>query len=269
VVLALAALCAPASLDAHGSSAGGLRYTITHSSVGAGKTKVLTAPCPNGTHVWSGGFVSIGDYGDFREEQTYPYDDGDGNSSPDDGWKIRAHAFDATDVTGYVICSKRNPSYESKGFVVGDATQGGEFENDCDQGNVVGGGISGEKRLRLNSSYPISDASGWGAYVDNPTNGDRKVKVHAICENVSSEVLGASDTVGVAQEDSVTATCDPGDFIYGGGNGNGGGFLSIAVVGDRPSSFAGVSDDDWQVFVDNHSAGTLTFTSYAICGPAV
>ena len=71
-----------------------------HDSAGA------TANCPAGTHVAGGGAAMNGPGEKVHLAGSYPIDDGDSGSHPDDGWK--ASAFNGTSdqhkLTAYAIC---------------------------------------------------------------------------------------------------------------------------------------------------------------------
>ena len=78
----------------------------------AGKT--VSVPCPRGTFVSGGGGQMTGDPDYVRVHSTSPYDDGDTDARPDDGWRVRA--YNLTDgrlqIFASAICLGERPRYQ-------------------------------------------------------------------------------------------------------------------------------------------------------------
>jgi hypothetical protein len=74
--------------------------------VAAGEHRTLRVGCGQRDHV-SGGGAHISGVQDLgRLVATFPYDDGDGDDVPDDGWKVRAYNVSGVDkhVRAFAIC---------------------------------------------------------------------------------------------------------------------------------------------------------------------
>src|SRR6186713_803103 len=89
VVLAALAMAAAPLASASVKSAGGVNYVSKGSTVAAKKTATITAACPKGTHVFSGGERNRGGVRSIFIRQTFPFDSGDKDKAPDDGWRVR------------------------------------------------------------------------------------------------------------------------------------------------------------------------------------
>jgi hypothetical protein len=111
--------------------------------------------CPKGTHVTGGG-ANI----DIRLVSSHPFDGGDANRAPDDGWAARAYNYttdpDHIQVLAHCLASKRLRYRTSSAF-----------EANCpDDGHLTGGGVkhrASEASLAwINTSAPL----------DTPLGGD-------------------------------------------------------------------------------------------------
>lgn len=84
-------------------------YRRAKKSLAADETKTVKVPCPAATRVLAGG-GRVG--ADLAIRAGYPYDDGDANSSPEDGWAVRAHGLDGSgNATANAICADTRPRY--------------------------------------------------------------------------------------------------------------------------------------------------------------
>lgn len=68
-----------------------------------------TARCGKGFHVLSGGFAVSGSPSKAHNSGSYPFDNGDPDQLPDDGWKARAFNLTGASktLTAYAVCVKR------------------------------------------------------------------------------------------------------------------------------------------------------------------
>jgi hypothetical protein len=84
-----------------------LRYVKKDAvSVSAGSSVSRLAGCTSGEHVVGGGPKVSGPEDQARLVSTFPVDDGDPDSIPDDGWQSRVYNISGSDkdVTAYAIC---------------------------------------------------------------------------------------------------------------------------------------------------------------------
>ena len=82
-----------------------VRYVSRTVIVPPSRTRRVTAPCPGGFRVASGGFAS----GEFSHVlSSLPFDGADADRAPDDGWKVsvRNEEADPQAATAYAICMR-------------------------------------------------------------------------------------------------------------------------------------------------------------------
>ncbi len=103
--------------------------------------QALKAKCPGSLKVSSGG-VSFDD-ADGQWRISKPFDGGDADSKPDDGWRVEAQSPDVTDISAYAICvSGVRLAYRTTTY---DGMSGTSYEAQsfCGEGEAaVGGGGS-------------------------------------------------------------------------------------------------------------------------------
>ena len=73
--------------------------------------KTVKVGCPRGTSVSTGGAST--DNADARLNSSYPYDDGDANANPADGWAVRVFnsSIDGIRIKAYAVCTRRPIDY--------------------------------------------------------------------------------------------------------------------------------------------------------------
>jgi hypothetical protein len=73
--------------------------------------KTVKVGCPRGTSVSAGGAST--DNADARHNSSYPYDDGDANETPGDGWAVRVFnsSIDGARIKAYAVCTRRPIDY--------------------------------------------------------------------------------------------------------------------------------------------------------------
>lgn len=86
--------------------AGPVSYTSAKDNVAPHHSAASLADCPAGTHVTGGGAKLAGPAGKVHLASSYPFDDGDGNLTPDDGWKTGGYngSTRKRGLTVYAIC---------------------------------------------------------------------------------------------------------------------------------------------------------------------
>jgi hypothetical protein len=148
------------------------------------------AKCPKGTSVTGGGLSS-----DSNLEYiliSAPYDGGDADSNPDDGWEaslVTGVGQPDRELRALAFCSANfKLAYRSDSDA--DVTDVGHAEADCpEKAAITGGGISisGGDGAFLNASHPLDGTDAGQAPDDSwegnagVTSGNRTVDVYAIC----------------------------------------------------------------------------------------
>ena len=86
------------------------KYTLRSKDLRRNRAKTAKAPCPDGTSVIGGGGNSSGEH----IVGSYPFDDGDPNSKPDDGWAFRTWAgAERGTVRALAVCLDVRPEYRT------------------------------------------------------------------------------------------------------------------------------------------------------------
>ena len=120
-------------------TAGDVRSRSAKTRVDSSDSRVASVRCPAGTRVASGGAGLNGAASDSHLDSSYPFDGGDGDSKPDDGWKARA--FNAASTRARlrvsVQCVKRPLAYRDF-----EGSPGGFLTAPCPAGgHALAGGI--------------------------------------------------------------------------------------------------------------------------------
>jgi hypothetical protein len=131
----------------------GVKLRVNHAAT-------AKAHCPAGTFVAGGGNYITGSNEDATLQATRPFDDGDRNRKPDDGWRVKAFNLRdlKKDLTAYAMCRKERPKYLGGfgGFSQPAGGGGGAICNDIGR-SVAGPGaeVKGDASLvRLTAYYP-------------------------------------------------------------------------------------------------------------------
>jgi hypothetical protein len=228
----------------------------------------LTATCPPGEPVLSGGYALVGQFA--FATSSYP--------SATGAWTITAHdegqspGFKPMTVTAYADCLQANvpttlQDVSSTPHVPADSNQHAETVS-CPQGSVLtGGGF----RDTYGAAFSMPSGNGWQAGLAVQLNTSAKPMVYAVC---ALSHLTAAGTPSAAKKfvananptGTVSVACGPGQILVGGGDKN--------DVGNNwnLSDAAANSISDWQIQVDfapewggPGGPPTLTETVYAIC----
>jgi hypothetical protein len=135
---------APKALDVMAvCKQGKFHYRRVSHGIRSGTARTLKTSCPGDTHVSGGGVGAFGNQltGAYLNS-SFPYDDADAGSVPDDGWKGRIYngAGERNGMIAYAICGAKRLHYETVGPL---ALMGGvPFDSVCPASrHVTGGGV--------------------------------------------------------------------------------------------------------------------------------
>lgn len=242
-------------------SAGGFDYVSVQGTVKAGKSKTIKAPCPGKTQVWWGGMTS----GVFSQDAAItgvPYDDGDKGREPDNGWMstIRNGSNSRHSATARAVCTKRlEPVYRTVEMKA-DAKELSTFQVSCPGDKVpVGGGLTG--KVFLNSTFPVSGA--WLMFAENRKEKREPVRAIGVCiePSLRLSVRQFTTTAFPSGAGGASQPCeDSSDIGIGGGTSNNGAYRTIVVTSMLAGADLGAS-----ILFHNHSASTLSATTYTLC----
>ena len=169
------------------STFGGYKYVLVERLSEPGATKTVSAKCPGNTHVLGGGGESGGGFGDTFISSSFPFDGGDPDSRPDDGWKVTHSSFDDfREIYATAVCARLMPTYRKQEFeVTSEAAL--EVAVPCgNERNILHGGLRGSPAVQPVASYPhdggvTNDA--WRLSVHNVAGKTRSFIAHAICSD--------------------------------------------------------------------------------------
>jgi hypothetical protein len=180
-------------------AAGKTIYRSQTSKLRINHAATAKARCPRDTSVVGGGNYITGSNDDATLQATRPFDGGDADRKPDDGWRVKAFNLRdfRKDLTAYAMCRKERPKYVSS---LGSSSPGpsGGGGATCSEHNrsVSGPGaqIGGEASLvRLTAYEPDDNTLEAGDEPDDyvtyqaeiATTGEVKVGPFAACLNLS------------------------------------------------------------------------------------
>lgn len=160
-------------------------------------TRPQTVNCPGSEHVTSGGWRHPDGYG-VSVRSSRPFDDGDRNKAPDDGWEVRmTNESPATiDASAWATCSdKFDPAYRKRSVSIPSPVRQTDAAVRCTKKqHVLGGGAhgSGGGRHNIVGTF-ITDGGdadskpddGFVAALDTYSNFaefPNKLTVYAICK---------------------------------------------------------------------------------------
>jgi hypothetical protein len=252
---------------------GGWRYvTKQFDSVQPGP-KTLTANCPDGTNVFSGVHYNTGGFGDLTSLHSYPFDDGDRNVRPDDGWRTRIMAHEAlSGAFAYAVCAKPRPRYFTLPFKASTALQRQQISVNCPNGfPAIYGGTNGPASVREVESYPGPPFVQWNVAVENHGSTGATTELIVICSQGGIPPLSyaplASDTVPAQTQGFHSQACLSPDIALAGSQDNDGAARGdIVVAAVRPSRFGGPATGEWEAWLDNHHAtSAIGFRVHILC----
>ena len=175
----------------------GLAYRSDAVTMQPGEAGRLTLACPGDSAVLGGGAGGAGI--DTWVNTSRPYDDGDANSKPDDGWKVRGYNDSGltVDFDGHAVCTDRGVGdlhYRTNDLNNVGAPSGAGALAPCGEAEAVtGGGISISGRASqawIAFTHPSDDKGdpgtmpedGWDLTAFNNTGADKDMTVYAICK---------------------------------------------------------------------------------------
>jgi hypothetical protein len=247
---------------------GGLRYVTKSIAIKpADAYKRAKAGCPGGTHVFGGGGASnLGSGVDIY--QSYPVDGPDPGSAPDDGWGVLLRNLESEKqkVKLFAVCARHKARYGIERSVADASSQTGEIDVGCTSGKAVGGGVSGPRRIAMNSGGTLED--GFGFYLDNQGELVDDVAGYVICAKVPTTLVSTLNVpIAAGATASDSGKCPGGTHVYSGGQFNTGGYNSLRAEQLRPLK-AKHPDRGWIGGLASYSAIGLSFTVNVVCGPS-
>lgn len=271
VLVALA--IAPAS-PASTQTAGGIKYVVSKTKAPGGRS-TATARCPRHTRVLGGGEINNAGYGSIILDQSFPFDGGDADHKPDDGWRVRVKNASSGKLAIQVQanCGHTKVSYRKRSFDIGAGEEGDEYK-DCPAGEFAyAGGIGGSAHATffLNSTFPSPGGTGsseWGGYVDAPQKST--ATLYAICGKAEPIIVEATlSSITIGTQGSIDASCPPGRHGYGGGLGTTAGYQDLAINSLAGVSVGGTPGAGWLTSADVIGPYAPDVTVSAVCGKSL
>jgi hypothetical protein len=262
----LLALLAAAPAGAATISSGGFDYVSKRYTPEPNAVTTLKAPCPAGTHVWGGGHYNDGVFAEAVPRHSYPYDAGDADSKPDDGWAAQVSGIEGVAFWMYATCAAPTPDYQSGSITAGAQTRTNGVV-DCEPGTeAVEGGTRGHRNVYEVLGGPGLGELHWAFGLDNYTDDPREIRVFAVCVERRVFSSSANQTVQPRTQAGRSVECPDGTRVVGGGAGHGASYLDAVVAATRPQGFGPGAADSWQVYMDNLSnSNTFFFSVQAAC----
>jgi hypothetical protein len=168
--------------------AGSVSYVTAGASAPAGRGMTAKAWCPSGTHVAGGGATVAGSASASYLNASHPFDSGDADTRPDDGW--RARGFNQSGVRKRLVvygeCVALNPRYATSSATGTDPL----LFTPCPAGtHAMGGGAlpaGPPSRAFLNILYPYAASvnppdTGFVAWI-HTIGGPLELKSYAVCK---------------------------------------------------------------------------------------
>jgi hypothetical protein len=172
------------------------RYEKADRGPKQGESLTLKANCGRRQHVLSGGFKQYRpDDPPFLNTHlaaSVPFDDGDANEAPDDGWRVKIFnpaGSRTPEPTATAICAKgAKPKYRSDRDQIPAGQSSPALEIPCPDGTtVVGGGIGMGGGAFITSTFPADTGdedeipqNAWTG-VMHTDSGGRTLTAHAVC----------------------------------------------------------------------------------------
>jgi hypothetical protein len=234
-------------------------------AVAGGQTGSVTASCPSGTVLVSGGFISQLNSGGTQgwvAQESYPVST--------TKWKVSvANLSTDLHLTAIAVCLKASfaASMQIVKSTASMSTNDGTLTKvACPQGSVLtGGGFQAADGLSA-SSQP--SGNGWQTLTGRLFNGTPTV--YAICATQglrAGSIHQATKTLGPHSTGSNSGGCAKGQLPVGGGyNGYGASADTVwNVFINRPNADNGAVSTGWKVEVDNAQYDAANLTVYTVC----
>jgi hypothetical protein len=276
-----ALVVALAQADTNLGSAGGLTYVADDTPLDpAPSAGRADADCPGGDHVVGGGATIFLPISQAHLNSIYPFDGGDANATPDDGWASRAsnNIGDGKDLRVFAICGSPAPDYRTRSAQVGTGDAVATKARCRGRTHVSGGGVhvtGAPGQAHVNATFPIDgrdrgDApdDGWRARVSNDSGGGKQMTVFAICARMKLAYRSQSFDAPPGGATSQDVNCPETAHVTGGGVKATGSASGGQVEGIRPldtSDADEVPDDAWLGTYGNNAGPSRTARTFAIC----
>ena len=270
VIAVLVASAAPAW------GAGSLEYVLSkEKNLPAGKVAFKRANCPNDTKVTGGGIQIIGGNTATGIRSSAPFDDGDSNEKPDDGWTGTAVSRSAGNkkIIALAVCSRTGRF----SYVVDEGLMGpNQTSADavCPTGEPLAGGgvrlLTSKKAENegLVAAKMVPSEGGFYAVGNNQTNALGYIESYAICANSGSyEYVEREDTAPDGAQFGVASPCPNGTKVTSGGVEPVSTSVAVEVARVFPYRDGGqLPDDGWQSDINNNNTGApVDFSTWAVC----
>ena len=273
-VVIIALIGSPTIAEAGVERSGGYSYVTKTQKLRAGESKVLAAPCPEGTRVLSGGGYNTGGVDTAVMRHSYPLDTGDRNRKPDEGWRVLWTTKTRVDITTHAICADMKVEYDQirRTLDAGATLDGGHFCDDKDL-YAVGGGSSGPARATETKNFLFGGlASLWKSVVEQDAGPESKFRVFVVCVRPQPTVATATESLPAGTQQGNSAECPPGTRIVGGGTASStpaqGSDRQVLIAASRPIGEGATGSDGWQSYYDNYTDATdYSYFVQALCLP--
>ena len=252
---------APAGAGIPTKTIAGITYVGISHNVAPGYHS-RSVKCPGNKHVVGGGFQTAGSYDTMRLQSSFPIDDGDAGSKPDDGWKATWSAFGEEQTSVQAICIKQPVRYVSHPFKVPAGAEVAGVVSCPDDTSAASGGLRASRHVVMNSSFPeeVDSATEWA---DNLGAKKKSPEAFVTCVKFPVSTANASNNVAPSTQGLASVFCPGGTYVIGGGV-KSAGFWAETVINttvfapDNPAA-------RWGAFADNHAAVARALTSYVVC----
>lgn len=232
-------------------------------------TGSIKAECPGATHVISGGMGTFNGYGGILLTGSYPYDGGDKDSAPDDGWKIDVTNRGGLETEANALCSGQKWKYPHEDFDF-PRFKDGTGTVKCPSGThiISGGGRAGTLIGLLPGDGKDSDKAPddkFTVHTESGASDKTKGVAWATCGKAKVKyVKTKTGPIGTHEEGGeFDAVCPAGSDVLGGGAGMDVGHRDGAIN----SLFPRVdSIQAWGAYLDNYDISNLhTGRVVAVC----
>jgi hypothetical protein len=262
--------------------AGEFEYVAKSAQNAAGEQDSITRKCPPGTNLAGGGVFGAGGYNEQQINGIRPYDEGDANDEPDDGWQatVDNQTGGPLDVKVHAICTRADFTYVETEQTSVNSGQAATADAACPAGtHVASGGLyagGGIDQQNLVQSFPIDSMSdsntapddGWRGSSHNVSVGQRSFRVYAICGKGRYTYRERARTTTAGERLKLRARCPAGSHATGGGSDATGSHLSFHLNSSYPADLKDdgkAPDDAWRIQGDELSGGSRLVTAHVAC----
>jgi hypothetical protein len=224
LVAVASAVAAAAALAVNLGDAGGVSYRYHASHAAAGHTADSVAACPRGKSPTGGGYALSSGMGfnQYEVAASKPFDGGDNDHKPDDGWEVRGQQPDhGATASSYAICAAGRHLYVAKAAQAEDLSRA-RVKCPGRASHVIGGGgtLGKPASSTLIASFPIDTGDqdtkpddGWEAWGYAPV--DDKLRAFAVCSHHKPAYHVATETLDPGSGSRVSAECGDGHHLLG------------------------------------------------------